>query len=210
MINDFPHHVSIIHENAARRSTCRNKGTETQPAPSLLHQPSTIAPDREDEPENVTILAQGKADLAAIQHRRGRRGIKSANICDEEFSFSAEGMVRLSTLLALFPAVAVTGPWQSGKSTLLRTAAWTWRLTISASRMVLRPISCCANRRTAACRRVVIYQGVTKRDWPSPGSDFLNLRGRHCRVAGGDETSARKQSAKGGKEELIGTRGGMN
>jgi len=27
----------------------------------------------------------------------------------------------------------------------------------------------------ATCRRVVIYQGETKRDWPSPGCDFLNL-----------------------------------
>jgi predicted AAA+ superfamily ATPase len=28
---------------------------------------------------------------------------------------------------------------------------------------------------SAACRRVVIYNGKTKRDWPSPGCDFLNL-----------------------------------
>jgi len=27
----------------------------------------------------------------------------------------------------------------------------------------------------AACRRVIIYQGETKRDWPSPGCDFLNF-----------------------------------
>lgn len=27
----------------------------------------------------------------------------------------------------------------------------------------------------AACRRVVIYQGETKRDWPSPGCDFLSF-----------------------------------
>jgi len=46
----------------------------------------------------VTILAPSKADLAAIQEKLQRRGIKSANIRDEDFSFSAEGMVRLSTL----------------------------------------------------------------------------------------------------------------
>jgi hypothetical protein len=26
-----------------------------------------------------------------------------------------------------------------------------------------------------ACRRVVIYKGETKRDWPSPECDFLNV-----------------------------------
>ena len=50
------------------------------------------------DPENITILAPGKAELAAIQDRLGRRGITSANIRDDDFSFSAEGMVRLSTL----------------------------------------------------------------------------------------------------------------
>jgi len=50
------------------------------------------------DPENVTILAPSKADLTAIQEKLQRRGIKSANIRDEDFSFSAEGQVRLSTL----------------------------------------------------------------------------------------------------------------
>ena len=50
------------------------------------------------DPENVTILAPSKADLTAIQEKLTRRGIKSANIRDEDVSFSAEGQVRLSTL----------------------------------------------------------------------------------------------------------------
>lgn len=50
------------------------------------------------DPENITILAPTKYDLIQIQSRLERRGIKSANIRDEDFSFSAEGTVRVSTL----------------------------------------------------------------------------------------------------------------
>jgi predicted TIM-barrel fold metal-dependent hydrolase len=50
------------------------------------------------DPENITVLAPGKADVAAIQDRLSRRGITSANIRDDSFSFSAEGLVRVSTL----------------------------------------------------------------------------------------------------------------
>jgi hypothetical protein len=50
------------------------------------------------DPENITILAPGKAEVAAIRDRLGRRGIKSANIRDESFSFTAEGLVRVSTM----------------------------------------------------------------------------------------------------------------
>jgi superfamily I DNA/RNA helicase len=50
------------------------------------------------DPENITILAPGKAEVAAIQDRLGRRGIKSANIRDDSFSFTTEGLVRVSTL----------------------------------------------------------------------------------------------------------------
>jgi superfamily I DNA/RNA helicase len=50
------------------------------------------------DPENITILAPGTADVSAIQERLGRRGIKSANIKDDSFSFTAEGLVRVSTL----------------------------------------------------------------------------------------------------------------
>jgi hypothetical protein len=42
----------------------------------------------------VTILAPSKADLAAIQEKLQRRGIKSANIRDEDFSFSARSTTR--------------------------------------------------------------------------------------------------------------------
>ena len=50
------------------------------------------------DPENVTVLAPGKGDVTAIQDRLGRRGITSANIRDDAFSFTAEGMVRVTTL----------------------------------------------------------------------------------------------------------------
>jgi superfamily I DNA/RNA helicase len=50
------------------------------------------------DPENITILAPTKNDLVQIQSRLERRGIRSANIRDEDFSFSAEGTVRVSTL----------------------------------------------------------------------------------------------------------------
>ena len=46
----------------------------------------------------MTILAPSKADLAAIGDRLARRGLRSANIRDEDFSFTAEGQIRLSTL----------------------------------------------------------------------------------------------------------------
>jgi hypothetical protein len=48
--------------------------------------------------ENTTILAPGKADVSAIQDNLSRRGIKSANNKDDSFSFTAEGLVRVSTL----------------------------------------------------------------------------------------------------------------
>jgi hypothetical protein len=50
------------------------------------------------DPENITVLAPGKTDVAAIQDRLSRRGIRSANIRDDSFSFTAEGVVRVTTL----------------------------------------------------------------------------------------------------------------
>ena len=50
------------------------------------------------DPENITVLAPGRAEVAAIQDKLGRRGIKSADIRDDSFSFTAEGLVRVSTL----------------------------------------------------------------------------------------------------------------
>jgi hypothetical protein len=50
------------------------------------------------EPDNITVLTPGNIEVAAIQDRLWRRGIRSANIRDESFSFSSEGIVRVSTL----------------------------------------------------------------------------------------------------------------
>jgi hypothetical protein len=50
------------------------------------------------DPENVTVLAPSKTDVGLIQDKLARRGIKSANIRDESFSFTAEGLVRVTTL----------------------------------------------------------------------------------------------------------------
>jgi superfamily I DNA/RNA helicase len=50
------------------------------------------------DPENITILAPGKADVAAIRERLSRRGIPSADIRDDSFSFATEGLARVSTM----------------------------------------------------------------------------------------------------------------
>jgi hypothetical protein len=50
------------------------------------------------DPENITVLAPSKTDVGLIQDRLSRRGIKSANIRDDSFSFTAEGLVRVTTL----------------------------------------------------------------------------------------------------------------
>jgi len=50
------------------------------------------------DPENLTVLAPGKADVTLIRDRLSRRGIPSADIRDESFSFAAPGLVRVSTL----------------------------------------------------------------------------------------------------------------
>jgi superfamily I DNA/RNA helicase len=50
------------------------------------------------DPENITVLAPNKTDAGLIQEKLSRRGIKSANIRDDSFSFAAEGLVRVTTL----------------------------------------------------------------------------------------------------------------
>jgi hypothetical protein len=50
------------------------------------------------DPENITVLAPNKTDVGLIQDKLSRRGIKSANIRDDTFSFTAEGLVRVTTL----------------------------------------------------------------------------------------------------------------
>ncbi len=50
------------------------------------------------DPENITVLAPSKTDVGLIQDKLSRRGIKSANIRDDSFSFAAEGLVRVTTL----------------------------------------------------------------------------------------------------------------
>lgn len=50
------------------------------------------------DPENLTVLAPTKTDLAAIGDMLGHAGYRYANIRDEEFSFKEEKTIRLSTL----------------------------------------------------------------------------------------------------------------
>ncbi len=50
------------------------------------------------DPENITVLAPNKTDVALIQDKLSKRGIKSANIRDDSFSFTTEGLVRVTTL----------------------------------------------------------------------------------------------------------------
>jgi hypothetical protein len=50
------------------------------------------------DPENITVLAPSKTDVSLIQEKLSRRGIKSANIRDDSFSFTTEGLVRVTTL----------------------------------------------------------------------------------------------------------------
>ncbi len=50
------------------------------------------------DPENITVLAPSKTDVGLIQDKLSRRGIKSANIRDDSFSFATEGLVRVTTL----------------------------------------------------------------------------------------------------------------
>ena len=50
------------------------------------------------DPENITILAPTKTDLATIGDSLGHAGYRYANIRDEEFSFKEAATIRLSTL----------------------------------------------------------------------------------------------------------------
>jgi superfamily I DNA/RNA helicase len=50
------------------------------------------------DPENLTVLAPTKTDLATIGDMLGRAGYQHANIRDEDFSFKQEKTIRLSTL----------------------------------------------------------------------------------------------------------------
>jgi superfamily I DNA/RNA helicase len=50
------------------------------------------------DPENLTVLAPTRTDLATIADMLGHAGFRHANIRDEEFSFKQEGTIRLSTL----------------------------------------------------------------------------------------------------------------
>ena len=50
------------------------------------------------DPENITILAPTKTDLATIGDSLGHAGYRYANIRDEEFSFKETATIRLSTL----------------------------------------------------------------------------------------------------------------
>jgi superfamily I DNA/RNA helicase len=50
------------------------------------------------DPENITVLALTRTDLATLGDLLGHAGYRHADIRDEEFSFTEEKTVRLSTL----------------------------------------------------------------------------------------------------------------
>ncbi len=50
------------------------------------------------DPENITVLAPTKGDLATLGDSLGHAGYRYANIRDEEFSFKERRTIRLSTL----------------------------------------------------------------------------------------------------------------
>jgi hypothetical protein len=50
------------------------------------------------DPENITVLAPTRTDLATIGDMLGRAGYLHANIRDDDFSFKQEKIIRLSTL----------------------------------------------------------------------------------------------------------------
>jgi hypothetical protein len=50
------------------------------------------------DPENITVLAPTKTDLATIGDALGHAGYRHANIHDDDFSFKQEKTIRLSTL----------------------------------------------------------------------------------------------------------------
>ena len=50
------------------------------------------------DPENITILAPTKTDLATMGDMLGHAGYRHANIRDDDFSFAQQKIIRLSTL----------------------------------------------------------------------------------------------------------------
>jgi len=50
------------------------------------------------DPENITVLAPTRTDIATLADLLGHAGYRHANIRDEEFSFTEEKTIRLSTL----------------------------------------------------------------------------------------------------------------
>jgi len=73
-------------------------GTRTELLSLLLRKTALFIDTLGYDPENITILAPTKTDLATIGDSLGHAGYRYANIRDEEFSFKETGTVRLSTL----------------------------------------------------------------------------------------------------------------
>jgi DNA helicase IV len=73
-------------------------GTRTELLSLLLRKTALFIDSLGYDPENITILAPTKTDLATIGDSLGHAGYRYANIRDEEFSFKETSTIRLSTL----------------------------------------------------------------------------------------------------------------
>ena len=73
-------------------------GTRTELLHLLLRKTALFIESLGYDPENITILAPTKTDLATIGDSLGHAGYRYANIRDEEFSFKETATIRLSTL----------------------------------------------------------------------------------------------------------------
>jgi hypothetical protein len=73
-------------------------GTRDKLARLLLRKAALFIDTLGYDPENLTVLAPTRADLAAIGDMLGHAGYLHANIRDEDFSFKQEKTIRLSTL----------------------------------------------------------------------------------------------------------------
>jgi hypothetical protein len=73
-------------------------GTRTELLSLLLRKTALFIDSLGYDPENLTILAPTKTDLATIGDSLGHAGYRYANIRDEEFSFKETATIRLSTL----------------------------------------------------------------------------------------------------------------
>jgi hypothetical protein len=73
-------------------------GTRTELLHILLRKTALFIDSLGYDPENITVLAPTRTDLATIGDSLGHAGYRYANIRDEEFSFKETATIRLSTL----------------------------------------------------------------------------------------------------------------